>query len=140
MEIKSLTIVGASNNVEKFGYRSLKKALEKKIEVYAVNPNKREIQVKLDNGEVRRVHPFETVISVPIATDYVALYIPRRTILGSNILEQIARKGFQNVIVPPDETFSGESITLGGEIRDKLRRIGYEDSHILIDACYLRGI
>ncbi|NCO11346.1 CoA-binding protein [Candidatus Pacearchaeota archaeon] len=41
MEIKSLTIIGASSSSEKFGYKALKKALEEEIEVYAVNPNKR---------------------------------------------------------------------------------------------------
>jgi len=140
MGIKSLTIVGASNNVEKFGYKALKKALEREIEVYVINSNKKKIQVKLGHGEVREVHPFETVISVPKATDYIALYIPRKTILERSILEQIAEKGFPNVIVPPDETFSEESIALGNEIRNKLRRMGYEDNHILIDVCYLRGI
>ncbi|NCO11347.1 hypothetical protein GW924_01940 [Candidatus Pacearchaeota archaeon] len=89
---------------------------------------------------MRRVHPFETVISIPKTTDYIALYIPRRTILGSNILEQTAMKGYQNVIIPPDETFSEENIALGGEIRNRLREISYNESHILIDVCYLRGI
>lgn len=140
MEIKSLTIVGASNNPKKFGYRALKKALEEEIEVYAVNTNKRDIQIDLSGGERRNVSVFETVGEVPRATEYVALYIPRRAILKSKILEQIADKGFSNVIIPPDESFSEKSIELGGEIRSRLKGRGYNDDQILIDACYLRGI
>jgi len=36
MNIESITIIGASANKEKFGYKALRKALEKGIEYYGV--------------------------------------------------------------------------------------------------------
>jgi len=140
MKINSLTIVGTSANEEKFGYKALRKALEEGIEVYAVNPNKKDILVMLSNGERREISPLENVEEIPKATDFVALYIPRKTILEGSLLDQIASKEFPNVIVPPDESFSEETIKLGETIRDRLKNKGYDDSQILIDVCYLRGL
>lgn len=140
MGIESLTVVGASDNEKKFGHKALRKALEEGIEVYAVGRNKKSVSVTLNNGKRREVPVFNEVRDVLNVTEYIALYVPRKTILEEKLLNQIAEKRFPNVIIPPEENVGDLGLEIGGMIREELHKLGYSDDHILIDACYLRGI
>ena len=81
-QIKSLTIVGASSDPQKYGHKVFRKAIEDKIKVFAVNPNTKIILEQ----EV-----YSSIADLPEITDYIAIYLP----LGPNNFIKVSKNKSQ---------------------------------------------
>ena len=67
MPSKTVAIIGASANRNKFGNKSVRAHLKQGWEVYAVNPK---------GGEIEGLKVLPSVKDIPVKLDRVSLYLP----------------------------------------------------------------
>lgn len=102
--MKTVAIIGASTNPEKYGNRAVRAFAEKGFEVYPVNPRAEEI-------EGWRSYP--DIAAVPVRPDVVSLYLPPALLLSE--LSRIQTKGCDELWLNPG-TDTPEVIALAEEL------------------------
>jgi predicted CoA-binding protein len=87
---KTVAVVGASSNRNKFGNRALRAFERQGFTVLAINPNE---------AEVEGHKTYASVLDVPGAIDMATIYVPPRE--GVRVMEQLAQKGVREVWLNP---------------------------------------
>jgi predicted CoA-binding protein len=87
---KTVAVVGASSNRNKFGNRALRAFERQGFTVLAINPNE---------AEVEGHKTYASVLDVPGAIDMATIYVPPRE--GVRVMEQLAQKGVPEVWLNP---------------------------------------
>ena len=114
---KTVAIIGASSNRNKFGNRALRAFERQGFTVLAINPNEREV-------EGHQTYP--TVLAVPGPIDMATVYVPPA--VGVLVMEQLAAKGVPEVWLNPGAD--------GDEVLARARELGVKT----IQACSILGI
>ena len=88
--MKTVAVIGASSNRDKFGNKALRSFANKGYTVYPINPAE-----TLVEG-----HPaFKSVLDVPGAIDMATFYVPGS--VGVQVLDEVAAKGIPEVWLNP---------------------------------------
>ncbi|MTI54072.1 CoA-binding protein [Geosporobacter ferrireducens] len=98
LEKKIWAVIGATPNVEKFGYKIFKKLKSKGYEVYAVNPN-------YDTVEGDKC--YSDLASLPVKPECVNMVVPPA--VSKKFLAEIEKEGIQYVWFQPG-TFDEDTI------------------------------
>ena len=114
---KTVAIIGASSNRNKFGNRALRAFERQGFTVLAINPNEREVE-----GH----RTYATVLDVPGPIDMATVYVPPG--VGVMVMEQLAAKGVPEVWLNPGAD--------GDEVLARARELGVKT----IQACSILGI
>jgi uncharacterized protein len=114
---KTVAIIGASSNRNKFGNRALRAFERQGFTVLAINPNEREVE-----GH----QTYATVLDVPGPIDMATLYVPPS--VGVMVMEQLATKGVPEVWLNPGAD--------GDEVLARARELGVKT----IQACSILAI
>src|SRR5580693_3250392 len=115
--MKTVIILGASADRNKFGNKSLRAYQRQGYDVYPVNPRETEI-------EGARV--YQTVSAVPVRPDIVTVYLPPEKLLP--LLAEIAAKGCDELWLNPG--------TESGAVLAEVKRLGLN----VIQACSIVGL
>jgi|GEM_PF-1132921 len=118
-EGKSVVIIGASPNPDRYANKAILAYLKKGYKVFAVNP-------KYAGTKIHGVNVVSSVNDISEKIDIAALYV--RPEIGINVLEDLARKGVKLVYVNPG--------TGSSELLEKGRKLGME----MIEACAIKSI
>jgi predicted CoA-binding protein len=114
---RTVAIIGASSNRQKFGNKALRAFANQGFTVFAINPNETAV-------EGYRTYP--SVLDVPGTIDMATLYVPPD--IGARVIEDIARKGIAEVWLNPGAD--------GDEVIERARALGVN----IIQACSIIGI
>jgi predicted CoA-binding protein len=90
MPSKTVAVIGASSNRNKFGNRALRAYERQGYTVFAINPNE---------PEVEGHRTFASVLDVPGAIDMATVYVPPE--IGVVVMEQLATKKIPEVWLNP---------------------------------------
>lgn len=104
-EKKSVAVIGASSNHEKYGNKAVRAYLLKGYEVFPVNPNEKTIE---------GLKSYKSILDIEEEIDRVTLYVPPK--VGLTIIEEIAKKGAKELYINP----GAES----DELIEKARKLG----------------
>src|SRR5438477_5943907 len=88
--MKTVAIVGASNNRTKFGNKAVRAFLRQGYTVFPVNPRE---------TEVEGLPAFRTVRDVPVRPDRISVYLPPPLVL--QVLPEIAARGCDELWLNP---------------------------------------
>ena len=88
--MKTVAIIGASNDRSKYGNKSVRAHLRQGFTVFPVNP--RETQVE-------GLKTFKSITEVPVRPDRISLYVPPAVVL--KLLPDIAAKGCDELWLNP---------------------------------------
>ena len=88
--MKTVAIIGASNNTRKFGNKAVRAFLQQGYTVYPVNPNE---------TEVEGLTVYKSIGDVPVRPEKVSLYVPPEVVL--KLLPEIAAKGCDELWLNP---------------------------------------
>ena len=88
--MKTVAVIGASSNRDKFGNKALRAFEKRGYRVLAVNPNE---------PEVEGHQTFKSVIDVPGEIDLATIYVPAR--VGVAVMDDLAKKGIPEVWLNP---------------------------------------
>jgi len=114
---KTIAIIGASANREKYGNKAVRAYLQQGYTVYPVNPKEKEI-------EGLRCYP--SIRDVPERPAIVSVYLPPAKVL--EVLPDIAAKGCDELWLNPG--------TASDEVLAEARRLGLN----VIQACSILGV
>ncbi len=89
-EIKTIAVVGATNNSEKYGYKIVENLKRKGFNVWPVNPKEKEIL---------SLKVYSSLQDLPQEPELVVLVVPAT--IGLIIINQMHELGWQNVWVQP---------------------------------------
>ncbi|MFH1681327.1 MAG: CoA-binding protein [Candidatus Eisenbacteria bacterium] len=89
-EGKTIAIIGASANREKYGNKAVRAYVKQGYRVYPVTPNA---------PEVEGIPAFKSVRDIPGEVEIASLYVPPQ--VGVRLLEEIAKKKVREVYVNP---------------------------------------
>ena len=87
---KTVAIIGASNNRQKFGNRAVRAFQQQGYVVVPINPNE---------DKVEGLKTYASVLDVPGAIDMASFYVPPD--IGEQVIEEVARKGIAEVWLNP---------------------------------------
>ena len=88
--MKTVAVVGASSNRDKFGNKALRAFEKRGYRVIPVNPNEREVEG----------HPtFKSVVDIPGEVHLATIYVPGR--VGVTVMDDVAKKGIREVWLNP---------------------------------------
>src|SRR5581483_9550887 len=110
--MKTVAIIGASNDRSKFGNKSVRAHLQEGFTVYPVNPKE---------AEVEGIPAYKTIADVPGRPDRISLYVPPPIVL--KLLPDIAAKGCNELWLNPG--------TESDEVLQEAKRFGLN----VIQAC-----
>ena len=88
--MKTVAIIGASNNPNKFGNKAVRAFLKEGYTVYPVNPNE---------AEVEGLKAFKSIANVPARPHMVSIYVPPAVLM--KLLPAIAAKGCDELWLNP---------------------------------------
>ena len=88
--MKTVAVIGASGNRDKFGNKALRAFAKRGYTVIPINPRE---------SEVEGCRTYASVLDVPGAIDLATMYVPPRT--GVRVLEELAKKGVGEVWLNP---------------------------------------
>jgi hypothetical protein len=88
--MKTVAIIGASNNTRKFGNKAVRAFLQQGYTVYPVNPKE---------TEVEGLTVYKSIGDVPVRPEKVSLYVPPEVVL--KLLPEIAAKGCDELWLNP---------------------------------------
>ncbi|HEU5122903.1 MAG TPA: CoA-binding protein [Verrucomicrobiae bacterium] len=88
--MKTVAIIGASSNRQKFGNKAVRAFLQQGFTVYPVNPNE---------PEVEGLATFKTVRDVPVRPQMISVYVPPPVVL--KVLPDIAARGCNELWLNP---------------------------------------
>jgi predicted CoA-binding protein len=115
--MKTVAIIGASNDRGKFGNKAVRAFLKQGYTVYPVN---------LREPEIEGLRAFKTIGDVPVRPEMVSVYLPPPVLL--KVLPEIAAKGCDELWLNPG--------TESEEVLAKAERLGLN----VIQACSIVGI
>jgi predicted CoA-binding protein len=87
---KSVAVIGASSNPQKFGNRAVRAFRRQGYTVFAINPHE---------GEVEGLKTYASVLDVPDPIDMATFYVPPE--VGEKVIVEVARKGIAEVWLNP---------------------------------------
>ena len=88
--MKTVAVVGASSNRDKFGNKALRAFEKRGYRVIPVNPNEPEVEG----------HPtFKSVLDIPGEVHLATIYVPAR--VGVGVMDDVAKKGIADVWLNP---------------------------------------
>ena len=87
---KSVAIIGASSNPQKFGNRAVRAFRRQGYTVFPINPHE---------GQVEGLKTYASVLDVPGAIDMASFYVPPD--VGEQVMNEIAKKGITEVWLNP---------------------------------------
>jgi uncharacterized protein len=88
--MKTVAIIGASSNRNKFGNKALRAFVRQGYTVYPVNPNE---------PEVEGISTFKSIKDVPVRPQMVSVYVPPPVL--AKLLPDIAAKGCDELWLNP---------------------------------------
>jgi predicted CoA-binding protein len=88
--MKTVAVVGASNNRAKFGNKAVRAFLESGYRVIPVNPHE---------SEVEGLKAYRSVLDVPDAIDMATVYVQPHVTL--RLLDEFAQKGIAEIWINP---------------------------------------
>jgi uncharacterized protein len=115
--MKSVAIIGASNDRQKFGNKAVRAFLQQGYTVYPVNPK---------GGVIEGLPAFKSILEVPERPHRVSVYVPPPVLLG--LLADIAAKGCDELWLNP-----------GTESKEILEEAEHLQLNV-IQACSIVGI
>lgn len=115
--MKTVAVIGASNNRSKFGNKAVRAYLQKGYTVYPVNPNETEV-------EGQKAYP--SISAVPVKPDMISVYLPPP--LVQKILPEVAAKGCDELWLNPG--------TESPEVLEEAERLGLN----VVQACSIVGV
>jgi predicted CoA-binding protein len=87
---KTVAVIGASSNREKFGNKALRAFVKRGYAVIPINPREREVE---------GLQAYRSVLEVPGQIDLATLYVPPSA--GIRVMEDLAKKGIAEVWLNP---------------------------------------
>jgi uncharacterized protein len=115
--MKTVAIIGASSDRNKFGNKAVRAFREHGYEVYPVNPKEPEIE---------GLSAYKTIADVPIRPQMISVYVPPPVLL--KLLPEIAKRGCDELWLNPG--------TESDEVSAEAERLGLNT----IQACSIIGI
>lgn len=115
--MKTVAIIGASNDRAKYGNKAVRAFLQQGYTVYPVNPNEVEIEKRA---------AYQSILDVPVRPEMVSVYVPPFVLL--RILPDIAAKGCDELWLNPG--------TESDEVLAQAARLGLN----VIQACSIVGV
>ena len=115
--IKSVAVIGASNDRAKFGNKAVRAFRQQGYEVYPVNPRE---------TEVEGLPAFKSIRDVPARPEMISVYLPPPVLL--KVLPDIAAKGCDELWLNPG--------TESDEVLAEAGRLGLR----VIQACSIVGV
>jgi len=103
--VKTVAVIGASNDRNKYGNKALRAFVQHGYTVYPVNPNETEIE---------GLPAFKTISDVPVRPESITVYVPPPRVL--KMLPAIAAKGCDELWLNPgteSEAVLAEASRLG---------------------------
>jgi len=88
--MKTVAVIGASSNRDKFGNKALRAFAQQGYTVIPINPTE---------TEVEGYAAFKSVLDVPGSIDLATIYVP--TSAGVRVMEDLAKKGVPEVWLNP---------------------------------------
>jgi len=88
--MKTVAIIGASNDPRKFGNKAVRAFLEKDFTVYPVNPNE---------TEVEGIEAYKSIRDVPVRPQMISVYVPPQVLV--KLLPDIAARGCDELWLNP---------------------------------------
>jgi uncharacterized protein len=88
--MKTVAVIGASSNRDKFGNKALRAFANKGYTVYPINPTESVV-------EGHKAYP--SVLDVPGAIDMATFYVPCD--IGTRVLDDVVKKGISEVWLNP---------------------------------------
>lgn len=115
--MKTVAVIGASSNREKFGNKALRAFEHQGYRVIPINPTE---------SEVEGHKTYASVLDVPGTLDMATVYVPPRA--GVKVMEELAKKGVGEVWLNPGAD--------GDEVVARARALGLKT----VQACSIIGI
>ena len=115
--MKTVAIIGASNDRSKYGNKSVRAHVRQGYTVYPVNPKEREIE---------GLAAFQSIAAVPVRPQRVSVYLPPAAVL--TVLPGIAAKGCDELWLNPG--------TESAEVLAEAERLGLN----VVQACSIVGV
>ena len=121
---KSVAIIGASNDRNKFGNKAVRAFIRKGYRVFPVNP-------RVDEIERRRA--YRSILDIPSELDVVTVYVPPD--IGLTLMEDISRKRPKKLYLNPgaesDELIrKAEALGLRPLLACSIRAIGLSPEEV----------
>ena len=88
--MKTVAVIGASSNRDKFGNKALRAFASRGFRVIPINPTE---------PEVEGHKTYKSVVDVPGAIDLATIYVPAR--IGVAVLDDLVKKGITEVWLNP---------------------------------------
>jgi predicted CoA-binding protein len=88
--MKTVAVIGASSNRDKFGNKALRAFAKRGYTVIPINPNEHEVE---------GYRTYASVLEVPGHIDLATVYVPPEA--GVPVMEQLAKKGVAEVWLNP---------------------------------------
>ena len=88
--VKTVAVIGASNNRSKFGNKAVRAFLQQGYEVFPVNPHE---------DEIEGLKTFKYITDVPVRPHMISVYVPPKILLV--LLRDIAKKGCDELWLNP---------------------------------------
>lgn len=88
--MKTIAIIGASGNRQKFGNKAVRAFLQQGYTVYPVNPKE---------AEVEGLTTFKSITDVPVRPEMISVYVPPPVLL--KLLPEIAERGCDELWLNP---------------------------------------
>jgi uncharacterized protein len=89
-EHRSVAVIGASCDRNKYGNRAVRAYRAEGWDVYPVNPREESIE---------GLKTYRSILDVPVSVDRATVYLPPETTL--QVLDEIARKGVRELFLNP---------------------------------------
>lgn len=115
--MKTVAIIGASNNRAKFGNKAVRAYAQQGHRVFPVNPHE---------ATVEGLPAFKTIADVPVRPQMISVYVPPPLLLS--LLPEIAAKGCDELWLNPG--------TESDEVLAAAERLGLN----VIQACSILGV
>ena len=115
--MKTVAIIGASNDRRKFGNKAVRAFQQQGYTVYPVNPNE---------SEVEGLATFKNIRDLPVRPHMISVYVPPPVVL--KVLPDIAAKGCDELWLNPG--------TESDEVLAEAERLGLN----VIQACSIVGV
>ena len=115
--MKSVAIIGASNDRNKYGNKAVRAFVQQGYTVYPVNPKE---------AEIEGLRAYASISEVPERPDRISLYLPPHLVL--KLLPEIAAKGCDELWLNPG--------TESDEVMAEAERLGLN----VIQACSIIGV
>ena len=115
--MKTVAVIGASNDRAKFGNKALRAFRQRGYTVYPVNPKEKAIE---------GLRAYQSILEVPVRPQMVSVYVPPPVLV--KILPDIAAKGCDELWLNPGA--ESEEVLEGAE------RLGLK----VVQACSIMGI